>query len=87
MSKKNSGEEGLIKRSKGGMEMEKSPLSKRFTPERYGMILCPLCNGRGKYSKNPNEIIVCATCGGFGMIKRPMKGPMGVSGFGDEFHH
>ena len=40
-----------------------------FDPERYGMIICPNCNGNGKWPEDPEGFEVCPKCGGFGLIK------------------
>jgi len=39
-----------------------------FNPEKYGMLTCPSCDGRG-FIENPNRQC-CPTCGGFGFIKK-----------------
>ena len=41
-----------------------------FNPEKYGMEVCPLCKGKGKIRKKPDEFNVCTGCGGFGLIKK-----------------
>jgi len=51
--------------------MQKKTLGERFNPERYGMIFCPQCNGRGKIFKTIKEFEVCMACGSFGLIKTP----------------
>jgi DnaJ-class molecular chaperone len=43
---------------------------KMFNPEKYGMEVCPLCKGKGKIRKKPDEFSVCTGCGGFGLIKK-----------------
>lgn len=40
----------------------------KFNPEKYGMLVCPDCNGTG-YVGNPTRQC-CAKCGGFGYIKK-----------------
>jgi len=50
-------------------------MDKHFVPEKYGMVLCPLCNGKGFSNKrfDPNGIFVrsvCIKCGGFGAIRK-----------------
>ena len=42
---------------------------KTFDPEKYSMILCPVCYGHGfiEYHEGRN---VCSKCGGFGFIKK-----------------
>ncbi len=44
-------------------------MRKTFDPTKYNMVLCPLCNGKGKLEKNPDSFDVCKECGGFGFIK------------------
>ena len=41
---------------------------KKFNPEKYGMVVCPDCNGTG-YVQNPKRQC-CPKCGGFGFIKK-----------------
>jgi DnaJ-class molecular chaperone len=43
-------------------------VNKTFDPEKYGMLLCPLCTGKG-FVINP-ERQCCQKCGGFGYIKK-----------------
>jgi DnaJ-class molecular chaperone len=50
-------------------------MDKNFAPEKYGMVLCPVCSGKGfliKYSDQTNFALrkVCARCGGFGAIRK-----------------
>ena len=49
---------------------------KNFNPEKYGMVVCPDCNGIG-YVENPTRQC-CPKCGGFGYIKKE-KGEEGES--------
>jgi len=49
-------------------------MDKNFTPEKYGMMTCPLCSGKGFLIKEFDQIDVtlrrvCTKCGGFGAIK------------------
>ena len=53
--------------------MEKRIIDQRKKPERYGMILCPYCNGTGKFSSDSKGVEVCKACGGFGAIKKEEK--------------
>ena len=43
-------------------------MEKPYSPEKYGLVICPECNGSGKLPKNPKGK-VCEKCGGFGFIK------------------
>jgi len=50
-------------------------MDKDFVPEKYGMVTCPLCNGKGFLNKSFESIdvsarIVCIKCGGFGAIRK-----------------
>ena len=45
-------------------------MGKTFNPEEYNMIFCPVCNGKGRFPKNPDGFDVCKECGGFGLVKR-----------------
>ena len=49
-------------------------MNKTFDPEKYGMILCPMCDGKG-FIINPKRKC-CPKCGGFGLIKKE-NGPEG----------
>jgi DnaJ-class molecular chaperone len=48
-------------------------MGKHFYPEKYGMLFCPNCNGKGKLPKSPNGFIVCSRCGGSGVLKKEKK--------------
>ena len=53
-------------------------MDKDFVPEKYGMVLCPRCSGRGvliKDSEGTGVSVrkVCIKCGGFGAIKKEEK--------------
>jgi DnaJ-class molecular chaperone len=43
-------------------------MNKTFYPEKYGMVVCPLCKGKG-FIINPKRQC-CQKCGGFGFIKK-----------------
>jgi DnaJ-class molecular chaperone len=43
---------------------------KIYNLEKYGMVVCPICNGKGKLLKDSHGFEVCSKCGGFGMIKK-----------------
>ena len=50
-------------------------MNKNFAPEKYGMVICPLCSGKGFLARDCNQINVsvrgvCTKCGGFGAIKK-----------------
>jgi DnaJ-class molecular chaperone len=45
-------------------------MGKIFNPEKYNMIFCPLCRGKGKLLKNPDGFVVCEKCGGSGLVKK-----------------
>jgi DnaJ-class molecular chaperone len=44
-------------------------MDKKFNPEKYGMVACPVCDGCGRI-RFPNHVKVCQNCGGFGFIKK-----------------
>jgi DnaJ-class molecular chaperone len=51
---------------------------KDFVPEKYGMTICPVCNGKGFLieSSGLTDVFsrsVCAKCGGFGAIRKEEK--------------
>jgi len=48
-------------------------MAKTFEPEKYKMVLCPLCKGRGRLPKNPDGFDVCRKCEGFGFTKKEME--------------
>jgi DnaJ-class molecular chaperone len=53
---------------------EKTAMDKKFVPEKYGIVICPLCSGKGFLIKDSDQINVtlrraCTKCGGFGAIK------------------
>jgi len=50
-------------------------MHKDLVPEKYGMAICPVCNGKGFLIKSSGltDIFsksVCAKCGGFGAIRK-----------------
>lgn len=45
-------------------------MEKTVDPEKYNMVLCPVCNGKGKLAKTTKDFDVCKECGGFGFIKK-----------------
>ncbi len=50
-------------------------MDKNLVPEKYGMVICPLCSGKGFLIKNSYQVnitlrSVCTKCGGFGAIKK-----------------
>jgi DnaJ-class molecular chaperone len=55
------------------MPMEKTILRRRFNPDNYGMIYCPVCKGSGKLLNEFEAGVVCKVCGGFGLIKKEEK--------------
>jgi len=54
-------------------------MGKTFTPQKYRMVFCPVCNGKGKLPKNAHGFDVCKECGGFGFVKRQPEGDMNTS--------
>jgi len=47
-------------------------MGKTFDHQKYNMVFCSVCNGKGKLPKNSDEFEVCKECGGFGLIKKEM---------------
>ncbi len=45
-------------------------MEKTFDPEKYEMVFCPICKGKGKLPRNASGFDVCRLCGGFGLIKK-----------------
>ena len=50
-------------------------MDKDFVPEKYGMVICSLCGGKGfliKFSEQVDVTLrkVCIKCGGFGAIRK-----------------
>ncbi len=45
-------------------------MGKNFDPQKYDMVFCSVCNGKGKLLKSHDELEVCRRCGGFGFIKK-----------------
>jgi DnaJ-class molecular chaperone len=43
---------------------------KQFDPEKYGMTICPHCNGSGSLQDSPDSMNVCTKCGGFGLVRK-----------------
>jgi DnaJ-class molecular chaperone len=50
-------------------------MGKIFNPEKYSMLFCPDCKGKGKLPKNSDGFIVCSRCGGSGVVKKEKKAP------------
>ena len=50
-------------------------MNKIFDPEKYGMVFCPDCKGKGKLPKKPDGFIVCSRCGGCGAIRKEKEAP------------
>jgi RecJ-like exonuclease len=51
-------------------QSKEADMEKPYDPEKYGLVVCPQCNGSGKLPNNPKGIKVCEKCGGFGLIKK-----------------
>ena len=59
---------GICKEPKLG-DAEGRQLTRKFDPEKYGMIICCVCQGHG-FTENDGGRNVCLKCGGFGLIKK-----------------
>ena len=44
-------------------------MEEKFTPEKYGMMFCPDCDGQGRIC-GPDDVKICQNCGGFGFVKK-----------------
>ncbi len=55
---------------KDNPENKDNKSAKKFSPEKYNMVLCPVCDGKGKVPKSPKGFEVCTRCGGFGFTKK-----------------
>jgi DnaJ-class molecular chaperone len=47
---------------------KKTGIDKSFNPEKYGMVFCPDCKGKGRLPQDPNGSNVCSRCGGSGLV-------------------
>jgi len=47
---------------------EVAQMEKRFVPEKYGMMIRPVCNGQAHICSS-DDARVCKHCGGFGLIR------------------
>jgi DnaJ-class molecular chaperone len=47
-------------------------MDEKFSPIKYGMMVCPLCDGYG-HIRYPSDVRVCQNCGGFGYIREEAK--------------
>jgi hypothetical protein len=54
--------------------VNKTKITERFNPEKYGMVFCPDCSGSGKSFLDSKGDNVCKVCGGFGLIRKQQKG-------------
>ena len=49
-------------------------MERKFSPEKYGMMVCPVCDGYGRiHSSHDVDVKVCQNCGGFGFIMKEGK--------------
>jgi hypothetical protein len=44
-------------------------MDKKFNPEKYGMVVCPVCDRYGRI-RFPDGVKGYQKCGGFGFIKK-----------------
>jgi len=49
---------------------KRTDMGKTFDPEKYEMMFCPVCKGKGKLLNSGDGFVVCEKCGGFGMVKK-----------------
>ena len=49
-------------------------MERKFSPEKYGMAVCPVCYGYARiHSPNDVDVKVYQNCGGFGFIRKEGK--------------
>jgi hypothetical protein len=70
IGKENASQAVFLKIKEGRINMDKN-----FAPGKYGMVICPLCDGKGVLIKDSEGTgvsarKVCIKCGGFGAIKK-----------------
>jgi DnaJ-class molecular chaperone len=59
---------------RNGKEGRKNLSSRRkmdkkiFQPEKYGMVICPRCSGKGHIQNHKR--LFCPICGGFGFVRK-----------------
>ena len=54
-------------------------MGKTFDFEKYNRVFYPVCNEKGKLTKNPRDFDVCRKRGGFGLVKRELEENMNTS--------
>jgi rRNA maturation endonuclease Nob1 len=64
--------------------IEKTFMGRRFNPDKYGMIYCPVCHGAGKLFNGSEGEVVCRVCGGFGLVKKHISSAEEKRGIGFE---
>jgi DnaJ-class molecular chaperone len=47
-------------------------MDKKINLEKYGMVVCPVCDGYGRI-RSPDDVKVCQNCGGSGLIRKEGK--------------
>ena len=52
------------------MKGKQTKVAVSFTPERYRMIFCPICSGKGYLERSHGDREVCRMCRGFGLIRK-----------------
>ncbi len=70
IGKQNASQALFLKITEGRIEMDK-----KVAPGKYGMVICPLCDGKGFLIKDSEWTgvsvrKVCIKCGGFGAVKK-----------------
>ena len=48
-------------------------MDKKFNPEKYQMMVCPVSDGQGRIGTLDDDVKVCKNCGGFGFIRKERK--------------
>ncbi len=71
VSRRNAGERTEMGKANSEYRSGRLIRNKNFDPEKYGMMVCPCCNGHGYIQNSRRQC--CPKCGGFGFIKREAK--------------
>jgi hypothetical protein len=59
-----------LREPKYWMKGKQTKVAASFTSERYGMIFCPICSGKGYFDRGNGDGEVCRMCRGFGLIRK-----------------
>jgi DnaJ-class molecular chaperone len=62
---------------RGFFKYGESAVDREMDPEKYGVVLCPCCNGVGYIQNRKRQC--CPKCGGFGFVKSEAQEDMNTS--------